>query len=433
MNLSIRTSSLLWLIAFSLLGLSEAVHAQNWPIWRGPRGDGTGQGKPIPTEWNGESGKNILWKVKLPGRGHASPIIWDNTLLTVSCDEKSKERLLISMDATTGEFNWKKTIFKGPLETIHRLNSRASSTPATDGKLIYICFLEVDGRTVPAPNVGTPRPITPGEILVGAYDFKGNKKWQVKVGDFLSAHGFCSCPVLYKDMVIINGDHDGEAYIVALDKKTGDVRWRTPRENKTRSYVTPIIREIDGRTQMILSGSKSVASFDPNTGKRHWVIDGPTEQFVASMVYDGNYLFITGGFPDRHILAIKPDGKGNVTDTHIAWRTKRGASYVPSPIVEGSYFLVVSDKGIASCFNAKDGERYWMERLGGGHSASLVSSGGNVFFISDKGITTVVKPSKEFKVLSKNKLGEHCYSSPAMSNGVLYIRGENHLFAIGKR
>ena len=227
-----------------------------------------------------------------------------------------------------------------------------------------------------------------------------------------------------------NGDHDGDGYIAALERNTGKVRWKIDRKNKTRSYVTPIIREIDGRTQMVLSGSKSVVSYDPATGKEHWFIDGPTEQFVASMVYDGKLLFITGGYPARHILAIRPDGRGNVTDTHIAWRTNRGAAYVPSPIVEGPYFLIVSDNGIASCFEAKSGKRLWMERLGGGHSASTVSAGGLVYFVSDKGVTTVVRPGSKFDVISKNELGERCSSSPAISAGTIYIRGHKNLFAI---
>ena len=148
------------------------------------------------------------------------------------------------------------------------------------------------------------------------------------------------------------------------------------------------------------------------------------------MVYDGRFLFITGGFPARHILAIRPDGSGNVTDTHIAWRTNRGAAYVPSPIVEGPYFLIVSDNGIASCFEAKNGNRLWMERLGGGHSASTVSAGGLVYFVSDKGVTTVVRPGKKFEVVAKNELGERCSASPAISGGTIYIRGHKNLFAI---
>tara|TARA_B100000809_G_scaffold193842_1_gene192934 strand:- start:841 stop:2118 length:1278 start_codon:yes stop_codon:yes gene_type:complete len=418
------------LAALLLLTVSPPAAGENWQAWRGPRGDGTSNENDLPVTWNGKTGANIAWKISLPGTGHASPITWGDRIFTISTLEKSGERILLCLNRADGSTRWQRKIFKAPLETIHRLNSRASSTPATDGKLVFSTFLKVDGRTVPAPNVGSPRPITPGTILVVAHDLDGKQKWKVEAGEFISAHGFNTCPVLYEDLVIINGDHDGDAYIVALEKETGKERWRIARENKTRSYVTPIIRKISDRTQMVLSGSKSVASYDPATGKRHWIIDGPTEQFVASMVYDGKFLFITGGFPARHILAIRPDGKGNVTDTHIAWRTNRGAAYVPSPIVEGPYFLIVSDNGIASCFEAKNGNRLWMERLGGGHSASTVSAGGLVYFVSDKGVTTVVRPGKKFEVVAKNELGERCSASPAISGGTIYIRGHKNLFAI---
>lgn len=202
------------------------------------------------------------------------------------------------------------------------------------------------------------------EMVVAAYDYSGKQQWMVRPGTFSSVHGYCSCPVLFKDKVIVNGDHDGVSYIVALDQQSGSTLWKVPRENKTRSYSTPIIREIGGRTQMILGGSKCVASYDPNDGSQHWMISGPTEQFVASMVFNGKLLFLTAGFPELHLLALRPDENGVVSDADIAWRTKKGASYVPSPIAAGDYFLVVSDGGVASCFEAESGNRVWMERLG---------------------------------------------------------------------
>ncbi len=270
-------------------------------------------------------------------------------------------------------------------------------------------------------------------MVVAAYDFEGRQQWLVRPGSFSSKHGYCSCPVLFEDKVIVNGDHDGDAYLVALDRATGKTLWKVDRENKTRSYSTPIIRQIDGRTQMILSGSKSVASYDPHDGHRHWIIDGPTEQFVASMVYNGKLLFLTAGFPELHMLAIRPDGSGNVTDTHIAWRTRKGASYVPSPIAAGDYFLVVSDGGVASCFEADSGKPAWVERLGTHYSSSLVSAGGLVYFTSDEGHTTIVRPGPKLDVVAENKLGEYCYASPAISSGRIYFRGEQHLYAIGEK
>jgi len=405
------------------------LHAENWPGWRGQSGDGISTEKGIPTKWS--STENIAWRIAIPGEGHSSPIIWgDKVFLTSSLTEKNK-RILLCIDRLSGQTVWQRDVVQSPPETIHRLNSRASGTPATDGKQVYVTFMRAEGDKVIAPNVGSERLITPGKIIVAAYDLDGNEKWKTNVGDFVSAHGFNTCPVLFEDSVILNGDHDGDAYLVALDRQSGRERWRTRRENKTRSYVTPIIREIDGITQMILSGSLCVASYDPRNGKRHWIVDGPTEQFVASMVYDGKYVFATGGYPERHTLAIRPGGKGNVTDTHIAWRTTRGAAYVPSPIISGRYLLMVADSGIASCFEARTGKRHWMERLPGGHSPSPVSADGLVYFVSDRGVTTIIRPSETFAVIAKNELGEPVSASPAISQGHFFLRTHRHLYCIG--
>ncbi|MBO35692.1 MAG: serine/threonine protein kinase [Verrucomicrobiales bacterium] len=410
--------------------VSISLMAENWPGWRGPRGDGTSLEKGVPVKWSAT--ENVAWKMKVPGRGHSSPVIWGDRVLLASCLPEKEQRILLCLDRRTGRELWRRVVVKSGLETLHRLNSRASGTPATDGKLIFATFMKIDGRKVPAPNVGAARLITPGTIVVAAFDMDGRQKWNVEIGEFISAHGFNSCPVIYEDLVIINGDHDGKSYMAALDRETGKVRWKVKREHGIRSYGTPIIRKVGGRNQMVLAGSKAVTSYDPDTGRQHWTVDGPTEQFVASMVFDGSHFFVTGGFPERHILAIRPDGKGNVTETHIAWRARRGASYVPSPIVVGKYFLVVADSGVASCFLAKTGERLWMERLGGGHSASTISAGGLVYFVSDKGVTSVVKPGPKFEVMAKNEIGELVSSSPAISQGQIFIRGEKHLFCVGR-
>jgi outer membrane protein assembly factor BamB len=409
------------------------VAAENWPGWRGPRGDGTSQEKNLPTTWNGETGENVLWKVKLPGEGHSSPVVWDDRVFLGACLPESLERVLLCLDRRSGKELWRQTVVRCPLETKHTLNSRASGTPATDGELVYIAFLDVDGHTIPAPNVGEPRPITPGQIVVAAFDLEGKPRWKVEAGDFISAHGFCSNPVLFEDLVIINGDHDGDSYLVALDRATGKVRWRVKRDHGIRSYVTPIIRELSGRTQMVLSGSQHVASYDPRTGERLWTMDGPTEQFVASMVCDGQRVFVTGGFPEYHLVAIRPDGQGNVTDTHVVWRTQRGAAYVPSPLVVGPRLLVISDGGVASCFDSATGERHWMQRLGGGFGSSPVAADGLVYAVSSEGVTTVLRLGQEFEKISENKLGEPCSSSPAISQSCLFIRGHEHLFCIEKK
>lgn len=418
-----RSCVLMMCLVVVRLGVASA---EDWPGWRGPRGDGTSLDEHPPLKWNGGTGENIAWKTKIPGVGHASPIVWQDRVFVPTCLEDTDARVLIALDRGTGEIAWQQTVLEAPLEKRHKLNSRASGTPVTDGQLIFASFLE--------PDFASNNERTPGNLVVAAYNFAGERQWIVRPGRFASTHGFCSSPVLFEDLVIVNGDHDGDSYVIALDRATGQPRWKFDRKHKTRSYVTPLIREIDGRQQLLMSGSKCVVSLDPRTGQQHWEIDGPTEQFVASMVYNGKYAFLTAGFPDKHILAIKPDGRGNVTDSHIVWRTTRNCSYVPSPVICGDYFLVAADDGIASCYIADTGERLWLERMAPHYSASLVSTvGGLVYFVADDGVTKIIRPGKEYDLVAENDLGESCYASPAFSDGQIFLRSDQHLYAIGQR
>ena len=398
--------------ALSLV-LPAAMRAENWPCWRGPRLDGTSLEKGLPLHWSATS--NVPWKTALPGIGHASPIVWEDKLFTVAALLDTEERVLLCLDRQTGKILWQKTVVRSPLEGKHPLNSHASSTPATDGERVYVAFLDQK------------------EMVVAAFGLEGEQKWLVRPGPFASKHGFCSSPILFKDKVILNGDHDGDSYIVALDRANGRTLWKTPRQNHTRSYCVPIIRELAGRTQMVLSGDKCVASYDPESGRLHWMIDGPTEQFVASLVYSerADLLFMTGGFPDHHLLAIKPDGQGDVTRTKIVWRTNKGVAYVPSPLVEGDYLLIVSDSGVAHCFEAASGKLFWQERMGE-HHASLVSTDGLVYFLNDDGVMHVVRPGPQYQLVASNALGEKTFASPAFSHGRMFLRGDKSLFCIGE-
>jgi len=405
------------LISSICLFVGDPASAEDWPGWRGPRGDGTSLEKQVPTRWDGEKADGLVWKIAVPGDGHSSPIVFGKRVFVSTAVTETEDRVLLCFDRDSGKELWRRTVVKAPLERKHRENSYASSTPATDGERVFVTFL--DGH----------------DAVVAAYDFDGKQLWLVRPGQFKSVHGFSSSPVIFEDKVIINGDHDGDAWIAAVARKDGATVWKIDRENKKRSYCTPLIRDLAGRTQMILSGSQSVASYDPRTGARHWIIDGPTEQFVASIVYNPrhNMLFVTGGYPELHILGVKPDGTGNITDTHIAWRTKRGVSYVPSPISEGDYFVVVSDSGIATCFHAGTGEQQWQERIGPHAHASIVSANGLVYCTTDDGVTTVIKPGPKFETVASNALGEPCYSSPAISEGRIFLRGSKHLFCIAEK
>ena len=408
------------------------THAENWPGWRGPRGDGSSNSQSPPLQWNAETGDGIVWKTEIPGIGHASPIIWEDHAFIVTCDLDAQMRQLIALDAKKGDILWKRDVINAKLEKKHALNSFASGTPATDGKLVYVTFFEAGDQEIIAPNVGSERKIFPGKMVVAAYDYEGNQKWIVKPGEFISAHGYSSCPVLYKDLVIVNGDHDGDSYILAINKNTGETVWKTKRSYGIRSYCTPLIREIDGRTQMVFSGSKHIISLNPENGNVHWVVEGPTEQFVASMVYDGELFYMCAGFPTYHVMGIDPRGKGDVTESHVRWHSKEVRCYVPSPVVIGDYLIVADDRGTANCYSTKDGTRLWLDRLGNHFSASLLQANGLAYLIADNGLTKIVKPGKELEIVAENPLNEYVYASPALANNRLFIRGEKHLFCIGK-
>ena len=391
--------------------------ASDWANWRGPHGDGTSLEKGFPTRW--DTKENVKWKVPCPS-GHASPIVAGDRLFTSGFDPETESRLLLCFDRSSGAELWRKPVVQSPPERLHVENSRASSTPACDGEKVYCAFL--DGR----------------EPVVAAYTIGGEMAWSTRPGLFSSVHGFCSTPVLWKGKVIVNCDHDGPGYIVALSARDGHELWRIARPNRTRSYVAPLIREINGKAQMVLSGSKCIASYDPETGAELWMIDGPTDQFVASMVYSSRtqWMYMTGGFPAHHLMAIKPDGTGNVTKTHVAWHynppSAVGVSYVPSPIIEEDWVLLTDDRGFAHAFDARSGEIVWQERFGRQH-ASLVSAGGLVYFLNDVGECRVVNPSDKFAVVAVNRLEEAAYASPALSEGQIFLRSDKHLWCIGER
>jgi hypothetical protein len=390
------------------------ARAENWPGWRGPRGDGSSHEQGLVLEWNVDEGRNLVWKTALPGSGHASPIVWGDRVLTVAADEATSERLLLCFDRRSGASLWRQAVLTAPLEGKHPLNSFASSTPATDGTRVFVSFLDRE------------------QMYVAAFDLEGQRLWSQQPGVFSSKHGYCSSPVLFEDLVIVNGDHDGDSYLVALDRATGQTRWKVARENRTRSYCVPLIRELGGRTQMLISGDRCVASYDPRNGSRHWVYPGPTDQFVATLVTHQDVALLTCGYPERHVMALRTDGEGTLSEEQVLWRTTKGAAYVPSPVVVDDWMLLVADNGVANAFHVQTGQNPWTERLGPGYSASAVTVEGRVYFTSDQGMTTVIEPQANFRKRAENPLGEPCYASPAVSQGNWYFRGERHLICIGQ-
>jgi outer membrane protein assembly factor BamB len=387
--------------------------AENWPQWRGPSGDGISRESNLPVKWDTVNG--IIWKTTVPGTGHASPVVWGEYLFTFTALPETNEKVLLCYDSNNGKLRWQKTVLKSPFEGKHNDNSFASGTPSTDGTQVYVSFLEGD------------------HVTVAAYDFSGKQVWISKPGKFSSPHGFSCSPVIYRDKVIINGNSLGDSFMAALSRSDGKTVWKVNHPNPAHSFSTPIFIDYKGTVQMIFPGNKEVGSYNPENGSRNWFVRGPSEDFCSSPVYSpkAGLVFISSAWPQRHLLAIRPDGKGDVTDTHIAWRATEGAVYVPSPVCVGDFLITTMTNGTVYCTEAASGKILWKENLGKQYP-SAVAAGGLVYIPNDAGVITVIRPVPKLEIVARNDMGEHMNASPAVSNGRIYIRTDKHLYCIGK-
>ena len=400
-------------VSFFLAGLTPRVTAENWPAWRGPRGDGTSLETSAPTEWSAT--RNIAWKTAVPGAGHSSPVVWEDRIFTATAVPEKKERVLLCFDRRNGQILWQQTVLTADLENKSGENSFASCTPATDGERVYVAFLDVK------------------QVVVAAFDFSGKQLWLVRPGEFQNDHGFSSSPILYQDKVILGAQGKQGNFLVALSRVDGHTLWKNALDNPSNSFGQPLARLLAGRPQIILYGDKAVTSFNPQDGARLWFVDSPFTDFVITPVFSeqAGLLLSTSSWPKKELQAIKPDGQGDVTLTNIVWRSVPGAPYVPSPIAVDRFFLTVGEAGNEIyCFEAATGQIPWHEPFGHCH-ASPVSVGGLVYFLNDKGVTRVIKPGDKYELVASNDLGERCFASPAVSRGQIFLRGATNLYCIG--
>jgi len=407
-NSKILISILLPIIAANM----SVTNAQNWPGWRGPDGDGTSIETNLPILW--DSVTNVLWKSRVPGIGHSSPVIWNGKLFMTSALPESKEKVLLCYDTNTGKKLWQETVLKTELETKHADNSYASGTPATDGNMVYVSFLDAE------------------DIVVAAYDFTGNRVWHQRPGKFLSPHGYSCSPLLYEDKVIINGISKGENFFAALSKSDGHIIWKKIQENLSHSFSAPYIREMAGKTQLILLGNKEVASYNPDDGTKYWFVTGPSEDFCSTPVYNDRFdlILLSSAWPKRILIAIRPDGLGDVTKSHVAWQTSQGAMYVPSPVCSDKYLYTTMTNGRVHCSDIATGDTLWVKDLGKQYSSPVMADG-LVYLPNDEGIVTVIKAGPEYEEIARNEIGERMIASAAISSGRIYLRGDKHLFCIG--
>jgi outer membrane protein assembly factor BamB len=421
----------LLILLFLALGLH--LQAENWPLFRGPTGQGHSSEKNLPVQWSAQS--NVLWKASIPGEGWSSPIVWNDRVFLTSATEQGTRCHVICVDRTSGKVVWDKEVFEQVPLRKEGKNSYATPTPVTDGKSVFAVF---------------------GDGSVAAMNFQGDVLWTNREVQFYSRHGLGASPIIYEDLLIMPYDGSNrigtpgqypnntpeerlgwqlpwdKSFIAALDLKTGKRRWTGKRGMSRIAHATPVLLGENGSTQLISVAGDAIQGFNPKTGERIWTAYAQGEGLVPSPVIGEGLIFAASGFEKTTLRAVRTGGKGDVTQTHIAWEQRKGVPTQPSLIYFKGHLYGITDGGIATCFNATDGNILWQERIGGNHCASPVCADGKIYFLSEAGETTVINAAPEFHEIAKSALNEKCQSSIAISQGNIFIRTDKNLYCIGQ-
>ncbi len=401
--------TLFWTVAFSF-ALANA--RADWPQFRGPDGQGHSAVSYLPTTWGPT---NIAWQIEIPGSGWSSPIVVGEELFLTTAVPSGGEQSLrvLAFNKRTGKALWNAPVFSVTPVKGHQKNSHASPTPVADGTRIYAHF---------------------GPYGTAALDRTGKILWRNNTLKFPPVHGNGGSPALVGDALIFSCDGESNPFLAALNKSDGTVLWRTPRTlgaKRTFSFSTPLAIDVKDQTQVISPTSGGVIAYDPRSGREIWKVRYPEGYSVVPRpVFGHGLVFVSSAFDRPVFYAIRPDGTGDITETHVAWSISKGAPNTPSPLLVGDEIYFVSDAGIMTCADARKGTVHWQERIGGNFSASPVFADGKIFVQSEEGVGTVLKPGKTFTVLSKNDLKERTLASYALDEGVIFIRGAKHLFRI---
>ncbi len=440
----------LFVFVFLLSSLLIQVSAENWPQWRGPSSDGISNDSALPTRWS--ESENIKWKASLAGIGVSSPIIWGDMVFVTSqkgripvaagmqpqlarddqelasqenpiggrskqANEGEDEIFLIveAFGRSNGSRLWEyRAEATGEFPQLHEKHNLATPTPVTDGKLIYAWF---------------------GSGQLFALDMNGKLAWTRHIGKeyfpFTTRWGHGSSPTLYKDMIILPCYHAENSYLLALDKNTGKERWKVDRGKEKISHCTPLVIQGPSGDELIINTSERIEAYDPSNGTLLWYAGSERQTPIPSPVFHNGIIYMVRGYRNSDFLAIRPGGKEDVTSSNILWRTKGGASYVPSILYYDGLIYVTNEVGIVTCADAETGNTVWKQRLGGIFFASPVAGDGKVYMVSETGETFVIASGREAKILAKNNLDERILASPAISSGKLFLRSDGTLFCIG--
>jgi outer membrane protein assembly factor BamB len=397
-----------------------AVRAEDWPEFRGPTGQGHYTGKRLPIEWS--TTKNVVWKQSIPGSGWSSPIVQDGRVfLTSAMPVKGSKDLSLQalcLDAETGKLLWQTEAIRqnaAKAAPIHSKNSHASPSPVTDGKRLYVHF---------------------GHQGAACLDLAGKVLWRNTELRYAPVHGNGGSPILVDGRLVFSCDGGDKQFVVALDAETGRVVWKTDRKSEASrrfSFSTPLLIAVNGNQQIVSPASDAVMAYDPADGREIWRAKYDGYSVIPRPVFGHGMIFLSSGYDRPTLLAIRAGGTGDVSETHIAWSTTKGAPHTPSPLLVGDELYVVSDGGIASCFDARTGKLHWQERIGGSFSASPFAAGGRIYLQSEEGVTTVLRAGTKLERLAENKLGERTFASYAVADGAIYLRTETKLYRIQEK
>lgn len=437
----------LWLF---LLGAGDAA-AQNWPSFRGLHASGVADGQNLPVGWNAEESRNIKWQTAIPGLAHSSPVVWGDRLFvttavsgagdfgfkaglygagTASGDRSPHQWKVYALNKKTGAVEWERVAYEGvPKEKRHIKGSYANATPATDGEYVVAFFgsqglyaFEFDGKLVWKRELG--------HLDVGAYDAP-TYEW-----------GPASSPIVHEGKVIVQVDTQKDDYLLALDVRSGETVWRTERDEQP-SWGTPTVRPSRPRPELITNGSNFIRGYDPDTGKELWRLGGSSNITAPTPVFgEGVIVVVSGRRPEKPIFVIRPGAVGDITleknetaSEHVVWSLRGRGSYMPTPLIYRGHLYVLQNQGILDCYELQTGKELYRQRIphqGSGFSGSPVAADGVIYLPSEDGDIFAVKAGPEFELLSENRMGELLMSTPALSDGMMYVRAHHHLYAIGR-
>ena len=411
-----------FLLLLSVMGyLNVCTDAADWPQFRGPGGQGHSDARNLPLTWS--ETENITWKVPIAGLGWSSPSIQGDQIWLTTAIDDGKSLHAIALDRASGKTLHDIEVFT--LEnpgSVHSKNSHASPTPLIEGDRVYVHY----------GAHGTACLKTDGTIVWKTQELKHDHR-----------HGPGGSPVIFEDLLILNCDGSDIQFVVALDKATGEIRWKKKREhisadrlsgksNVPMAYTTPLLVDVNGTTQLLSTGADSIVAYNPQTGDEYWWFRFDGYSNVLRPVVGKGLVFISSGYDRPEFYAVRIDGTGDVTESHLAWNMKKASPLNPSPLIVGDELYLVDDKGIATCLDAVTGEQHWQERLGGNFSASPTFADGRIYLLDEEGTTTVIAPGKKFESLAVNKLEGRTLATPAMVDDSIFLRTDTQLYRIEK-